>query len=92
MAFATKLWNRHPVNRGGVVVLGFGGVCAVTIGTVGGIILFIVISLAMTAFKVQIENLGMTGRAVHRLIGGAWTFQVVGDCGMALSALDILVN
>ena len=46
----------------------------------------------MTAFKVQIENLGMTGRTVHRRIGGAWTLQVVGDCGMALSALDVLVD
>jgi hypothetical protein len=62
------------------------------IGTVRGIFVLIVMSLSVTTFKVHIENFGMTGGAVHRQIGGAWTLQMFGDCGMALGTLDVLVD
>ena len=48
--------------------------------------------LAMSAFKVHIKDLRMTGRAVHRLVGGAGALQMVGDLGMTLGTLDILVH
>ena len=62
------------------------------IGTVGCICLIIVMCLSMSAFKVHIKYFGMAGGAVHRLIGGAWTLQMIGDCGMALRTLDVLVH
>ena len=63
-----------------------------TICAVGGISLLIVISLAMSALKVHTKDFRMTGRTVHRLVGGAGSLQMVGDLGMTLGALDVLVN
>ena len=34
----------------------------------------------------------MAGRTIHRFIGGTGALQVVGDFGMALGTLDVLVD
>ena len=92
MAFAAHLWDGHSVYRGCIIIFRLGSVGPMAIGTVGGIILFIIISLAMTAFEIHAENLCMAGRAVHGLTGGTGTLQMIGNCGMTLRALDVLVH
>jgi hypothetical protein len=61
------------------------------IGAVRGIWQTIIMRLSVTAFKIHIKDFGMTGGAVHWLIGGAGTLQMVGNLGMALGTLDVLV-
>ena len=64
---------------------------AVTIGTVGCILLFLVKGLSVARGELQIKYLCMTGGTVHRFVGGAGTFEVIAYFGMALGALNVLV-
>ena len=65
---------------------------AVTIGAIGRILLILVVSLSMATGKVHIEYLGVTGRTIHRFVGGAGALEMFGHFGMALGALDVLVH
>lgn len=64
---------------------------AVTVGAVGRILLFLIVSLSVAADKILVKNFGMTGGTVHWFVGGAGALQVVAYFSMALGTLDVLV-
>ena len=91
VTFPAELRYVCPVDRGSIVVFGLGGMGTMAIGTIGSILNFIVVCLAMAAGKIIIEDLSMAGRTVHRLIGGTGPLEVIGDSRVAFGALDVLM-
>ena len=55
VTFPAELWYVCPVDRGSIVVFGLGGMGAMAIGTIGSILYFFIVRLAMTAGKIIIK-------------------------------------
>jgi hypothetical protein len=69
MAFSAEFRNSCTVNRGGIIIPGFGTMGAVAICAIGSIFHLIIMGLAMTTLKIVIEYLGVTCGAIHRNVG-----------------------
>jgi hypothetical protein len=65
---------------------------AMAVGTVGDILDIMIMGLPVPASQIYVENFGMAGGAIHRLIRGAGARQMICKPGMAFYAIDILMN
>ena len=91
VTFSAKRGDVGPVIRRGIIVPGFNFMCSMAVRTIGGIFISLQVSLAVTAFVINVCYLGMTIGTIHFPCCLAGVLHPGRDIRMAFNARDVPV-